>query len=263
MERKHIPEPESKLTILYALRGLGPVTDTELLQFLVELDLMNYFTMQLNLCDMEEQGQLRALPHPAGNLLEPTAEGLYTLEAFVQRIPVSRRGAMDGAFPVWRARFRAEQQAPADSFTLKDGSICLHLHLLEGGVPLMDAVLTLPADEAPTLLEKRWRAAAPAVYDAVNHALADGFQPGSPPPELPPCTAVQRLGGQEWLLSLTDVPEHPAMTLLLTLADEALARHYAIRWPSCCRTLRERILQELCSGLDRKKNEKKTNISAN
>lgn len=263
MERKHIPEPESKLTILYALRGLGAVTDTELLQFLVELDLMNYFTMQLNLCDMEEQGQLRTLPHPAGNLLEPTAEGLYTLEAFVQRIPVSRRGAMDGAFPVWRARFRAEQQAPADSFTLKDGSICLHLRLLEGGVPLMDAVLTLPADEAPTLLEKRWRAAAPAVYDAVNHALADGFQPGSPPPELPPCTAVQRLGGQEWLLSLTDVPEHPAMTLLLTLADEALARHYAIRWPSCCRTLRERILQELCSGLDRKKNEKKTNISAN
>ena len=263
MERKHIPEPESKLTILYALRGLGPVTDTELLQFLVELDLMNYFTMQLNLCDMEEQGQLRTLPHPAGNLLEPTAEGLYTLEAFVQRIPVSRRGAMDGAFPVWRARFRAEQQAPADSFTLKDGSICLHLRLLEGGVPLMDAVLTLPADEAPTLLEKRWRAAAPAVYDAVNHALADGFQPGRPSPELPPCTAVQRLGGQEWLLSLTDVPEHPAMTLLLTLADEALARHYAIRWPSCCRTLRERILQELCSGLDRKKNEKKTNISAN
>ena len=52
MERKYIPEPESKLTILYALRGLGPVTDTELLQFLVELDLMNYFTMQLNLCDM-------------------------------------------------------------------------------------------------------------------------------------------------------------------------------------------------------------------
>ena len=73
MERKHIPEPESKLTILYALRGLGPVTDTELLQFLAELDLMNYFTMQLNLCDMEEQGQLRTLPHPAGNLLEPTA----------------------------------------------------------------------------------------------------------------------------------------------------------------------------------------------
>ena len=263
MERKHIPEPESKLTILYALRGLGPVTDTELLQFLVELDLMNYFTMQLNLCDMEEQGQLRTLPHPAGNLLEPTAEGLYTLEAFAQRIPVSRRGVMDGAFPAWRARFRAEQQAPADSFTLKDGSVCLHLRLLEGGVPLMDAVLTLPGDEAPTLLEKRWRAAAPAVYDAVNRALADGFQPDEPPAELPPCAAVQRLGGQEWLLSLTDTPEHPAITLLLTLADEALARHCAARWPSCCRFLRERMLQELRDGLNEQKNEKKTNISIN
>ena len=203
MERKHIPEPESKLTILYALRGLGPVTDTELLQFLVELDLMNYFTMQLNLCDMEEQGQLRTLPHPAGNLLEPTAGGLFTLEAFAQRIPVSRRALMDGAFSAWRARFRAEQQAPADSFILQDGSVCLHLRLLEAGVPLMDAVLTLPGDEAPTLLERRWRSAAPAVYDAVNRALSDGFQPGAAPEALPPCTAVQRLGGQEWLLSLS------------------------------------------------------------
>ena len=262
MERKYIPEPESKLTILYALRGLGPVTDTELLQFLVELDLMNYFTMQLNLCDMEEQGQLRTLPHPAGNLLEPTAEGMYTLEAFAQRIPVSRRGAMDSSFPAWRARFRAEQQAPADSFTLKDGSVCLHLRLLEGGVPLMDAVLTLPGDEAPTRLEKRWRAAAPAVYDAVTRALSDGFQPDAPSAELPLCAAIQRLGGQEWLLSLTDTPEHPAITLLLTLADEALARHFASRWPSCHQALRERILQELHTGLDRK-NEKKTNVPSN
>ena len=262
MERKYIPEPESKLTILYALRGLGPVTDTELLQFLVELDLMNYFTMQLNLCDMEEQGQLRTLPHPAGNLLEPTAEGMYTLEAFAQRIPVSRRGAMDSSFPAWRARFRAEQQAPADSFTLKDGSVCLHLRLLEGGVPLMDAVLTLPGDEAPTLLEKRWRAAAPAVYDAVNRALSDGFQPDTPLAELPLCAAIQRLGGQEWLLSLTDIPDRPAITLLLTLADEALARHCASRWPSCHQALRERIMQELHTGLDRK-NEKKTNVPSN
>ena len=74
---------------------------------------------------------------------------------------------------------------------------------------------------------------------------------------------MQRLGGQEWLLSLTDRPEHPAITLLLTLADEALARHCAARWPACCHTLRQRMLRELQDALDEQKNEKKTNISVN
>lgn len=106
MERKHIPESENRLTILYALRALGPATAMELLQFLVENDLMNYFTMQLNLCDLQEQGQLTAAPHPLGDLLTLTQEGEYAIAAFAHRIPVSRRRLMDTQAPGWREQFR-------------------------------------------------------------------------------------------------------------------------------------------------------------
>ena len=41
MERRHVPDSEQKLVILYALRQLGPVNGMQLLQFLVEKDLMN------------------------------------------------------------------------------------------------------------------------------------------------------------------------------------------------------------------------------
>ena len=56
MERKNIPEFENRLLILYALRRLGPMTDMPLLRLMVELDLMNYITLQLSLTDMEAQG---------------------------------------------------------------------------------------------------------------------------------------------------------------------------------------------------------------
>ena len=49
MERKHIPETENRLLILYTLRSLGPVTAMQLLQAMAEGDLMNYITMQLAL----------------------------------------------------------------------------------------------------------------------------------------------------------------------------------------------------------------------
>ena len=41
MERRHIPETENRLIILYLLRQLGPVTAMQLLQAMAEADLMN------------------------------------------------------------------------------------------------------------------------------------------------------------------------------------------------------------------------------
>lgn len=249
MERKHIPESEHRLTILYALRALGPATAMELLQFLVENDLMNYFTMQLNLCDMQEQGQLTATPHPLGDLLSLSPEGEYAITSFAHRIPVSRRSLMDAQAPHWREQFRLEQLAPADSFTLQDGRVCLRLRLLEGSSSLLDILLTLPKGTPPTFLEKRWRSAAQAVYNAVSLRLSQDFHPGEALPPLPENAAMEPTGSGEWLLSLMDNAVQPSLSLLLPMADEALARHCAAAWPAQCETLRQLILKELHDGI--------------
>lgn len=248
MERKHIPESENRLVILFALSLLGGCTATQLLQLMVEKDLMNYFTLQLSLSDMEQQGQLVSRPHPLGSLLEMTDSGRYTLESFAHRIPLSRRTLIEKDAPLWRERFRLEQQTPADSFPLQDGSQCLRLRLLEGGSSLMELLLTLPCEEHFTFLQRRWCAAAQAIYHAVNLTLAQGFDPALPPQ--PCCHAdVQQLAGHEWLLSLSDKPDKPSLTLLLTLADENLACHYAARWPLACEELHRMILRELRRSL--------------
>lgn len=249
MERKFIPESENRLTILYALRRLGPATAMQLLQFLVELDLMNYFTLQLSLSDLREQGQLSVSPHPLGDLLVLTAEGEYAIEAFAQRIPLSRRQLMDAHAPRWQEQFRTEQLTPADSFTLQDGRVCLRLRLLEGSASLLDVLLTLPKDTPPTFLERRWRGAAQTVYAAISMSLSQGFGSLTAPAALPETAAIEQTGPSEWLLSLVDDVARPTLTLLFPLADEALARHCAARWPDQCETLRQRILLELKQGL--------------
>ena len=95
MERRHIPETENRLIILYTLRQLGPVTAMQLLQAMTEADLMNYITMQLALSDLESQGQISQHAHPLGNLIEVTGEGDYILRSFEKRIPASRRSIVD------------------------------------------------------------------------------------------------------------------------------------------------------------------------
>ena len=243
MERRFIPETENKLILLYALRALGPVTGMQLIQFLAELDLMNYFTMQLSLSDMEKQGQIKTRAHPLGSLMDITAEGAFTLESFTGKIPRSRRQLIDQEAPAWQERFRSEQMAPTEAVTGPQGVPGARLKLLESDAVLMDVTL-LGEDVPRTRLEQRWRRTAPTVYQEVTQRLMAGFTPDVPAPQGddPALTQASRA---EWLLTLQDSPERPGLILLLTLPDEQLARWCLARWPAACADLRQSIVDAL------------------
>ena len=249
MERKHIPETENRLIILYALRRLGPVTAMQLLQAMAESDLMNYITMQLALSDMEQQGQITMRAHPLGHLIELTGEGDYILDSFVRRIPASRRAVIDACAQEWQKRFQTEQMAPAESFTLPDGRMCIHLRLLDKAATLMDLMLYLPTGLSFTLLPERWRACVQAVYSMVLTRLTAAYDPSQPMPELPAKDAVRQCGVSDWLLTLTDDPVTPSIDLLMSLPDEHLARCSAACWPAVCGELREFVLTALQDAL--------------
>lgn len=186
MERKSIPEAENRLLILYALSRLGPCTGMQLWQFMADYDLVNYFSLQLGLAEMQEQGQLKEHAHPLGSLLILTDTGAYTLGAFDHRIPISRRQLIDREAPAWHERFRLEQQTPAESCPMPDGTLCLRLRLMEGDTALMDILLRRPRSQPITFLQERWRSIAQRVYEAVTMTLLSGFREDAPLPETLP-----------------------------------------------------------------------------
>lgn len=231
MTRKNVPESEQKLLILLALRCLGGVTQLQLLRFMVEEDLMNYFVLQLNLCELEEMGQVRVCHHALGSLYELTDQGRFTLDSFDGRIPVSRRKALEDGAARWKAQFRAEQQNQADAIPMKGGRQCLRLRMLEGNSALLDLSLTSERHVTEGELRKRWQGAAQAVYTTVTRALSEGYAEGEPLPALPSTALLQQIGETDWMLSMTDSLTEPTLNLMLSLPTEALARHYGARWP--------------------------------
>ncbi len=249
MERKHIPETENRLVILYALRRLGPVTAMQLLQAMAEADLMNYITMQLALSEMESQGQITQHAHPLGNLIEVTGEGDFILRSFEKRIPSSRRAMIDERAEDWRDRFQTEQMAPAESFTLPDGRTVIHLRLLDKAATLMDLMLYLPAGKSFTLLPERWRGCVQVTYSTVLAHLTTDYDPSLPMPAASQTEAVRQCGLEEWLLTLTDNPASPSIDLMMSLPDEHLARCSALRWPLVCEEIRQFVLDVLANAL--------------
>ena len=249
MERKHIPETENRLIILYTLRRLGPVTAMQLLQAMAESDLMNYITMQLALSEMESQGQITQHAHPLGNLIEVTGEGDFILRSFEKRIPASRRAAIDAHADDWRDRFQTEQMAPAESFTLPDGRSVIHLRLLDKAATLMDLMLYLPAGKSFTLLPERWRSCVQVSYSTVLAYLTADYDPSLPMPSAAETEAVRQCGLEEWLLTLTDDPAAPSIDLMMSLPDEHLARCSALRWPLAAESIRTFVLDVLDNAL--------------
>ena len=249
MERRHIPETENRLIILYTLRQLGPVTAMQLLQAMTEGDLMNYITMQLALSDMETQGQIAMLAHPLGNLIEITGEGDYILDSFVRRIPASRRTLIDEHTEEWRTRFQTEQMAPAESFTMPDGRTIIHLRLLDKAATLMDLLLYLPAGQTYTLLPDRWRSSVQLTYSTVLAYLTADYSPDMPMPEPGETETVRQCRLDEWLLTLTDEPETPGIDMILSLPDEHLARCCAQRWPIVAADIRAFVLDMLDNAI--------------
>ncbi len=249
MERKHIPETENRLLILYTLRSLGPVTAMQLLQAMAEGDLMNYITMQLALSDMESQGQITQRAHPLGNLIEITGEGDFILRSFEKRIPASRRSLIDERAAGWKERFLTEQMAPAESISLPDGRSVVHLRLLDKAATLMDLLLYLPAGKTYTLLPQRWQSGVQVTYSTVLAHLTADYSPDLPMPDVSATEAVRQCGLDDWLLTLTDDPSAPSIDLMMSLPDEHLARCAALRWPLVAEDIRTFVLQMLDNAL--------------
>ena len=249
MERKHIPETENRLLILYTLRSLGPVTAMQLLQAMAEGDLMNYITMQLALSDMESQGQITQHAHPLGNLIEITGEGDFILRSFEKRIPASRRSIIDERADGWKERFQTEQMAPAESISLPDGRSVIHLRLLDKAATLMDLLLYLPVGMTYTLLPQRWQSSVQVTYSTVLAHLTADYSPETPMPAASETESVRQCGLDDWLLTLTDEPSTPGIDLLMSLPDEHLARCAALRWPLVAEDIRQFVLQMLDDAL--------------
>lgn len=250
MERRVIPEAENRLVILYAMNGLGPVTDAQLLQFMVDMDLMNYITLRLSMSELETQGQIVRRAHPGEELWDVTSEGRFTLESFGRRIPQSRREHMDREAANYRARFRQEQLTTAEAVDMPDGMACLRLRLHEERASLMELTLCVTAAEVPTTLAERWRRCAQTVYEAVIAALTEGYTPDAPMPYVPE-NALRQVDGGEWLLMLNEGTEKPDIALMLPMPGEHLARWCASRWPGAGEWLRRLTLTQLVNSGDR------------
>lgn len=225
---------EKKLLLLFAIDQLGPLTGPQLLQFLAECELMDYFTMQLTLGDLRSAGHIGHTQSALGPQYALTAMGRESLALFLNRLPHSLKTLVRDAVPTWRPRFQREAQILSDFSRLEDGRYALRLRLMEADDPLLDMTLFLPSRDMADRLARRWPAAAAEFYGLLMKELGESFsQSAGESGRLPPGARLDGAGPRGCLLHLErEGPKAPALSLSLDLPTYSMALSFAQNWPA-------------------------------
>mgnify|MGYP000966793360 CR=1 FL=1 len=233
MITRKTPDLENKLLILLAIDQLGPLTGLQLLQFLAERGLMDYFILQLTLGDLKDTGHIERTQSALGPQYALTAAGRESLALFLHRLPYSIRSVVREAAPQWKPRIQREAQILSDFSRREDGQYALRLRLMEADTPILDMTLSLPSRDSADRLARRWPAAAQEFYGFLMKELGDNFSPEADGQvQLPRGACVTGTVQQGFILQLAhEESSVQPLSLSLSLPTQSMAFFFAGRWP--------------------------------
>ena len=170
---RRAPDDEQRLIVLCALKYLAPCTELQLLQFLSEHDLMNYFDMMFALGDLCARGQAVRTKKRAGYFYTLTDAGQEALALFGSRVPRSVQALLEKTGEVWRSRFREEGQSRQEIRRNERGEYELTLSVVEQETDMLRLTLTLPSRELADQLASHWPRKAGEIYETIIRRLSE------------------------------------------------------------------------------------------
>lgn len=158
---------EGKLLTLHTLKSLGPCGNLQLIAFMAEHDLMNYFDLQAALYDLTRRGQVIREQVPGDDVYTITQEGEEALALFVTRLGESTLNKVDDAVPAFRERLRQERELFAHISHEGRNEYHTRVGISEGGMQLMQLDLSLPTADLAERFRANWAARARDIYDYI------------------------------------------------------------------------------------------------
>ena len=172
LPQHRLGEIERKMLTLYSLKQLGECGNLQLIAFMLECDIMNYFDLQTALFDLRDAGQAARSPQVADDLYQITPAGLETLALFAARAPQSALALIDEAGPGYRARIHLEREKSARVIHDEHNEYHVLMQVMEQQMPLLSIDLGLPTAELAARFRDRWPGNAQAIYDCIISRLA-------------------------------------------------------------------------------------------
>ncbi|KAB3529871.1 DUF4364 family protein [Alkaliphilus serpentinus] len=163
---------EKKLLLLYILKELEiPVTQSQITDFVLENDIMNYFTLQLFLGELKESEFVVEEERNYKQYFVITDKGISTLNYFLDRIPSSMIKKVDDLLLSKKEELQKQAEMSAEYIKLGDSDFLVKLQVVENGQTTFNLSLNVASNKQAREICENWRNNGQDLYGKLINVL--------------------------------------------------------------------------------------------
>lgn len=178
---------ENKLIILYLIEKMGiALSNSEICQFSLEKNYMDYFSVQQYLSELVEVGWLDKSRDNNNTRYTLTTDGEEVVNYFIRHISERAKNEINIYVHENRKRIRAEFEVTANYFLELNDDYLVKCSLFDSdGSSLMDINVAVATKEQARLICKNWKRNVNKIYSSILSSLISNEEQPPEPPSVP------------------------------------------------------------------------------
>ncbi len=165
---------ESKLILLYIFDRIEfPMSNSQITQFVLENDIMNYFMLHQYLGELKDSKFIIEKAKDSNHIFIITEKGKSTLSYFINRVPSSQIERIDKLLNIQKEQFIKNTQIKADYIKIKDDEFLVKLNVTEKDMSIINLKLSVATNKQAKQICEKWKESAPSLYGQIINLLIE------------------------------------------------------------------------------------------
>lgn len=163
---------DKKLMILYLLSNMDiPLTKTQITNAVLETNLIDFFTFQQCISELEDAGMINQVLHQKKQCFTTTESGRKAIEVFEQRISKNTSGTINNYITKNKDSLKKESQVIAEYSKVSDKEYIVSLKVIEKELVLMDLKLSVVSAKQAKQVCEKWKSSSEKIYSQLISSL--------------------------------------------------------------------------------------------
>lgn len=163
---------DKKLMILYLLSNIDiPLTKTQITNAILENNLIDFFTFQQCISELEEAGLIKSVIYQKKQCFAITDSGKKTIDVFAERISKNTSDIINNYIAKNKDSLKKEFQVIADYKKVCDKEYIVNLKVIEKELVLMDLKLSVVSAKQAKQVCEKWKSSSEKIYSQLISSL--------------------------------------------------------------------------------------------
>ncbi|MBM7616325.1 DUF4364 family protein [Alkaliphilus hydrothermalis] len=165
---------EKKLLLLYIFKQFdGTVSHSQVTDFVLENDLLNYFIFQQFIGELKDSKFIVEEIKDQKQLFTVTDKGKDTLRYFINRIPQRQLDRVNELLKEKKHEIVKKSQVTADYVKVKEGEYLVNLKVVEGDVTIISISLNVASNKHAKQVCENWQGNVQDIYGTLINQLIE------------------------------------------------------------------------------------------